>query len=86
MKLKEGFVTHEVAGEQVMLATGSAVFSGLVRSNATAAFIVECLKQPTTEEEIVAKMVEKYDAPQDVIARDVAKVVAQLRDIGAIDA
>lgn len=85
MQLKEGFVTHEVAGEQVMLATGNATFSGLVRSNATAAFIVECLKEPTTEEAIVAKMVEKYDAPKEVIARDVAKTIAQLHSIGAID-
>ena len=53
MKLKEGFVTHEMGGEQVMVATGSASFSGLVRSNATAAFIVDCLKEETTKEQIL---------------------------------
>ena len=39
MKLKDGFVTHDMGGEQIMVSTGSTAFSGLVRSNGTAAFI-----------------------------------------------
>lgn len=85
MKLKDGFVTHEMGGEQIMVATGAASFAGLVRSNATAAFIVECLKEETTREAIVAKMLEKYDADRAVIAADVDKIVAKLRSINALD-
>ena len=56
MKLKTGFITHTIGKEQMMVATGPAGkdFHGLVRSNETAAFIVDCLKKETTEEEIVA--------------------------------
>lgn len=85
MKLKDGFVTHEMGGEQIMVATGAASFAGLVRSNATAAFIVECLKEETTREAIVAKMLEKYDADRAIIAADVDKIVAKLRSINALD-
>ena len=85
MKLKNGFVTHEMYGEQIMVATGEARFSGLVRSNATAAFIVDCLKTETTRDAIVAAMLEKYDASEDRIAADVDKVIASLRSIGALD-
>lgn len=85
MKLKDGFVTHEMGGEQIMVATGAASFAGLVRSNATAAFIVECLKEETTREAIVAKMLEKYDTDRAVIAADVDKIVAKLRSIKALD-
>ena len=85
MKLKDGFITHEMDGEQIMVAAGEAKFSGLVRSNPTAAFIVNCLKKQTTAREIVAAMVEKYDAPQAVIAADVEKILSQLRSIGALD-
>lgn len=85
MKLKNGFVTHEMDGEQIMVATGEARFSGLVRSNATAAFIVDCLKTETTRDAIVAAMLEKYDASEDRIAADVDKVIASLRSIGALD-
>ena len=85
MKLKEGFVTHEMDGEQIMVATGEARFSGLVRSNATAAFIVDCLKKDTTRDEIIAVMLEKYDATAERIGADVDKILAALRSIDALD-
>ena len=85
MKLKDGFVTHEMGGEQIMVATGAATFAGLVRSNATAAYIVECLKEDTTREAIVEKMLAKYDASADVISADVDKIIAKLRSINALD-
>lgn len=85
MKLKDGFVTHEMGGEQIMVATGAAVFAGLVRSNSTAGFIVDCLKEDTTRDAIVAKMLEKYDASEDVIAADVDKIIGKLRSINALD-
>lgn len=45
MKLKEGFITHQIQNTQMMVAAGEAAkhFHGLVRSNETAAFIVDCL-------------------------------------------
>lgn len=85
MQLKEGFITHETDGMQIMVAAGETQFSGLVRSNKTAAFIVDCLKQPTTPEQIVESMAEQYDAPKEVIAKDVDKILEQLRSIGALD-
>ncbi|MDO4318222.1 MAG: PqqD family protein [Lachnospiraceae bacterium] len=85
MKLKEGFITHESAGEQIMVAAGSAGFAGIVRSNQTAAFIVDCLKNDTTPERIVEAMAETYDAPREVIARDVEAILGKLRGIGALE-
>ena len=85
MKLKDGFVTHEMGGEQIMVATGAANYSGLVRSNATAAFIVDCLKTQTTREAIINTMLQRYDAPESVIAADVDMVIAKLNSIGALD-
>ena len=60
-----------------MLDTSSS-FAGLIRSNKTAAFIVECLKEETTQEKIVEAMFEKYDAPKDVLAKDVSDVIGSL--------
>ena len=41
MKLKSSFVTHNTDAEHVMISVDSQAFSGLVRSNSTAAYIVE---------------------------------------------
>lgn len=85
MKLKEGFITHEAMGKRMLVATGSGQFSGLVRLNATAAFIVECLKCETTPEKIVEEMHKNYDATQEVLEQDVNRILNQLRSIHAID-
>ena len=85
MKLKDGFVTHEMGGEQIMVATGDASFAGLVRSNATAAFIVDCLKQDTTKEAIVEAMLAKYEVTAEIAGADVDKILAKLRSINALD-
>ena len=84
MKLKDTYITHESDGEQILLDTSSS-FAGLIRNNKTAAFIVECLKEETTEEKIVEAMFEKYDAPKDVLAKDVSEVIEKLRKVGALD-
>ena len=86
MKLRDGFITYTADGEQFMVAAGSAAahFQGMVRSNRTAACIVDCLMAETTEEEVVDKMAARFDAPREVIARDVAHILAQLRRIGAL--
>ena len=84
MKLKDTYITHDSDGEQILLDTSSS-FAGLIRNNKTAAFIVECLKEDTTEEKIVEAMLEKYDAPKDVLAKDVSAVIEKLRKVGALD-
>lgn len=87
MKLKDGFITYETDGEQIMVAAGSSadIFHGLVRSNETAAFIVDALKEETTVDKIVDSLEKNYDAPRSVIERDTQSIIKKLRLIGAID-
>lgn len=86
MKLRDGFLTHTMGDEHVLVATGEAAerFHGIARGNETAAFIIECLKSETTAREIVAKMLAEYDAEEERVTTDVAAVLDQLRSIGAI--
>lgn len=84
MKLKSGFIARELTDEQIMV-SASGDFSGFIRSNKTAAFIVNCLETDTTKEEIIEKMLEKYDAPKEVITEDVEKILDTLRSVGALD-
>ena len=83
MKLKDTFVTQEMDGEQVMVEAGGG-FSGMVRSNATAAFIIDRLKEETTPEAILEAMVQKYDGPREQMAADIDMVLGNLRTIGAL--
>ena len=85
MRLKDTFITHDSDGEQVLIDVTSS-FAGLVRSNSTAAFIVECLKSDTTESAIVDKLLTEYKgADRPTVERDVANIIGKLRSIGAIE-
>ena len=84
MKLKETFVTREMDGEQIMVETGGG-FSGIVRSNATAALIIDLLKDGATKDCILDALRRKYDAPADVMAADIDMVLDNLRKIGALE-
>ena len=85
MKLNKGFIAHSDGEDKLLVSTGATKFSGLVRSNSTAGFIIECLETETTEDEIIAKMQKKWNVSDEIARRDVRKVVDQLRGIGAID-
>ena len=84
MKLKDTFVTQEMDGEQVMVEADGG-FAGMVRSNATAAFIIDQLKTETTKEAILDAMEKKYDASRAVMTEDVDMVLGNLKKIGALD-
>ena len=85
MKLKQEFITHNTGDESLLVPTGAADFSGIVRGNRTLGVMLEMLKAETTEEELVAAMKARFDAPDGAIERDVAKTLSELRKIGAID-
>ena len=84
MKLRQEFITHMDGDQQIMVDT-SAKFSGLLRSNKTAAEIVEMLKTDTTEEKIVAAMQKKYDVPEATLKKDVHQIIETLRSVGALE-
>ena len=85
MKLKSGFVSQTLGDPQFLVPMGGEAFSGVVRSNETAAFIIDLLREETTEERIVDAMWEQYDAPREQIAAGVREVLSVLRGIRALD-
>ncbi|MBP1587381.1 MAG: PqqD family protein [Clostridia bacterium] len=85
MKLRDQFITQDLDDIQYLIPVGGEAFSGIVRSNKTAAFIVERLKSETTEELIVDALFERFDAPREEIAKDVRDILDILRGINALE-
>ena len=86
MKLSKEFILHTANGETVLVPTGNAKFSGIVRGNKTLGAVLELLQKDTTEAQIVEAMKQRFDAPEEMIARDVRKALEALEKIGALDA
>ncbi|MBR4727390.1 MAG: PqqD family protein [Clostridia bacterium] len=85
MKLKQEFIAYDTEGLSMLVPTGSAGFAGLVQGNRTLGVILSLLQAETTEAEVVAAMLARFDAPEDVIAKDVRRVIDALRGVGALD-
>lgn len=85
MKLKQGFITHDTGNESILVAMGGAGWSGVMKGNKTLGAILDLLKEDTTETAIIDAMKQRFNAPEDVITRDVEKVLSELRKIGALD-
>lgn len=85
MKLKSTFLSQDIDDTRFLVPIGGEAFSGIAKGNSSAAFIMDCLKTDTTEEQIVDAMCKKYDAPRDEIAADVHEVLEKLRSIGALE-
>jgi hypothetical protein len=86
MKLKKEMLTHSLDDTQIMVSTDKSIFSGIVRSNPTAAFIIDMLKEDTTPEKIKAAVCERYeDAQLDVVSKDVDALIEKFRSINIIE-
>ncbi|MBR2526973.1 MAG: PqqD family protein [Blautia sp.] len=85
MKLKPGFVPQVLGNSQFLVPVGNEAFSGVIRSNETAAFMIDLLREETTKERIIDAMWEKYDTSREQIAADVEEVLSILRGIQALD-
>ena len=79
MKLKSDFITQTIEDVQFLLSVAGRHFNGIIRSNETAAFIVDQLKEETTEAAIVDALLREYDAEREAAEKDVARIIDLLR-------
>lgn len=85
MKLSSDFVTFRANDEVMLVAKGGADFSGLVKGNEALGDVLELLQKDITEADLIAAMLERYDATEEVLAKDIGEALAQLRAIGALE-
>lgn len=87
MKLKSGFVVSKAGDDYVAVATGEAgkTFNGLVRNNATAAFLLEQLQKECSEDELVAALLEAYEVDEETARKDVKAFVKTIEDAGMFE-
>lgn len=85
MKLKKEFVTYSTDEKHMMVCTDTKMFSGIVQSNATGGRIIELMKNETTRDQIIQEMLKEYSTSEDLIAKDVDKVIEKMRSIGALE-
>ena len=81
MRIKEGYILQEIAGTYMVIPTGKEDgLKRLITLNETGAFMWRLLETGMSRDEIVDKTEEEYDAPREVIARDVNLLLDRMRE------
>lgn len=81
MKLKDGFILRQVAGQTVVLPTGDDVdLNMMITLNETGKFLWERLEKGAEKEELVAALLGEYDVDQATAAASVDRFVDKLKD------
>lgn len=88
MKIKDGFARRNIAGSEIVVPVGKTAmqFNGMITLNETGAFIWDCLKEDTTEEDIVSRLLEEYNVEEQKAAADVDKFITLLNDNNLLEA
>ena len=88
MRIKDGFVMRDVAGQAVVIATGEASkdFHGMVKLNETGAVIWRGLEGGLTLEAIAQGLASDYYIDSEKALSDVEAFAARMRDQGFVEA
>lgn len=81
MKLKDGFLLREVAGQTVVLPTGGELdLNMMITLNETGKFLWEHLRSETDEAALVAALLAEYDVDEGTARKSVEAFVAKLKE------
>lgn len=86
MKIKDGFILREVAGNFIVVAVGGAVkqFNGVITLNEAGAFLWKRLQDGATETELVNALLEEYEVEKEVAEKDVKAFIQKVEEAGLI--
>ena len=83
MRLKNGFVLKEIAGECVVVAVDSALdLDGMITLNDTAKTIWLLLENGAERDELIKALTDEYDVSAELAAQATDSFVAKLEELG----
>lgn len=89
MKIKKGYLVHEVAGNYVVIKIGQEAmnFNGLITLSESAKMLWDLLNRENGAviEELVNKLLEEYDVDEKTVQNDVIEFIECLKNNNIIE-
>ena len=83
LKLKDGFILRQIAGETMVIPSGAELdLNMMITLNETGRFLWERLQNGTTEDALVAALLEEYDVDEATDRAQVVNFVEKLNGNG----
>lgn len=85
MKLKNGFILREIAGECVVVATDSALnLDGMITLNSTAKTLWQALEQGAEMDDLIRALTDEYEVGADTARVAAEAFVEKLKEMDAL--
>ena len=86
MKRNTNFILREIAGENIVVATGEAaqIFNGMITLNDVASFIWKNIDECKTVDKLIASILDEFDIDDETARRDIESFTAELIRIGMV--
>ena len=86
MKRNTNFILREIAGENILVATGEAaqIFNGMITLNEVASFIWKNIDECKTVDKLIASILEKFDIDEETARKDVESFTTELIRMGMV--
>lgn len=87
MKIKEGYMLREAAGETLVVPFGEEAlnFQGIISLNETGAFLWNQLEQGCEQDALVKALLNAYEIDADTASNDVKDFVEKVKKAGVVD-
>ena len=79
MKIQDGYLLKQVAGNYVVVPVGDLNFEGLITLNETGAFLWEILEKECHEDDLIQALTNEYDISKDQAKADIQAFLEILR-------
>ena len=80
LKIKEGFILRQIAGENIVVPSGKDLdLNMMINLNDTGRFLWEHMQKETTEQALTAALLEEYDVTEEKAKASVAAFIEKLR-------
>ena len=87
MKIREGFLLRNVAGNNVVVPIGQATldFNGMMSLNETGAFIFSKMLDGTTKEQLIEDLISEYEVAREIAQKDVDDFIKKVEGEGLLE-
>lgn len=86
LKANKEMVLREIAGEHILVPTGSAAmtFQGMITLNDAGLLIWQKMQEECTEEELVEAVMQEYEVEEEVAKADVKAFLTKMKDVDVL--
>lgn len=87
MKIKDGYLLREVAGNIIVVPVGDASmeFNGMISLNETGAFLWKLLKNDVEPKFLLSELMKEYDVEEEQAKKDITDVINKLYNAGVLE-